>query len=52
LDNDGEQVAAAGVANFPATFILNGDGVIVKRFAGEVKASDIENELVSAGAQS
>ncbi len=51
LDNDGEQVAAAGVANFPATFILNGDGVIVKRFAGEVKASDIENELVSAGAQ-
>lgn len=51
LDNDGEQVSAAGVANFPATFILNGDGVIVKRFAGEVTASDLENELTSAGAK-
>lgn len=52
LDNDGEQATAAGVANFPATFILDRDGVIVKRFAGEVTASDIENELTSAGAAS
>jgi thiol-disulfide isomerase/thioredoxin len=50
LDNNGEQVTAAGVANFPATFILNREGIIIKRFAGEVTASDIENELVSAGA--
>ncbi len=52
LDNDGEQVAAAGVANFPATFILDRDGVIVKRFAGEVTAANLEQELLSAGATS
>lgn len=51
LDNNGGQVSAAGVANFPATFILNGDGVIVKRFAGEVTASSLENELTSLGAR-
>jgi thiol-disulfide isomerase/thioredoxin len=52
LDNDGNQVSAAGVANFPATFILDGSGVIVKRFAGEVSTADIERELASAGAKS
>lgn len=52
LDNDGEQVAAAGVANFPATFILDRDGVIVKRFAGEVTATNLEQELRNAGATS
>jgi thiol-disulfide isomerase/thioredoxin len=50
LDNNGEQVTAAGVANFPATFILDRDGVIVKRFAGEVTAASLEQELQSAGA--
>lgn len=50
LDNDGKQVIAAGVANFPATFILDRDGIIVKRFAGEVTATEIEQELISAGA--
>ena len=50
LDNGGDQVTAAGVANFPATFILDRDGVIIKRFAGEVTATDIDNVLVSAGA--
>lgn len=53
LDNDGAQVAAAGVATFPATFILDGDGVIVKRFAGEVTAKDLEDVLsTTAGTQS
>ncbi len=49
LDNDGEQVSAAGVGNFPATFILDGDGTIVHRFAGEVTLQKIESELISAG---
>ena len=52
LDNNGEQVTAAGVANFPATFILDRDGVIVTRFAGEVTAASLEQELQSAGATS
>lgn len=45
LDNDGAQVTAAGVATFPATFVLNGEGVIVKRFAGEVTAQDLDEVL-------
>lgn len=45
LDNDGAQVTAAGVATFPATFVLNGEGVIVKRFAGEVTAKDLDEVL-------
>ena len=45
LDNDGAQVAAAGVATFPATFVLNGEGVIVQRFAGEVTKDDLEKVL-------
>lgn len=45
LDNDGAQVTAAGVATFPATFVLDGEGVIVKRFAGEVTAQDLDEVL-------
>ena len=52
LDNDGEQVTAAGVANFPATFVLDGDGIIVKRFAGEVTAKELVEVLEpTVGAQ-
>jgi thiol-disulfide isomerase/thioredoxin len=48
LDNDGAQVTAAGVATFPATFVIDGEGVIVKRFAGEVTAFELEEILSEA----
>lgn len=43
--DDGAQLAKAGVATLPATFVLDGEGFIVKRFAGEVTADDLDEAL-------
>lgn len=43
--DDGTQLTRAGVATLPATFILDGDGFIVKRFAGEITAADLDEVL-------
>jgi thiol-disulfide isomerase/thioredoxin len=43
--DDGDQLAAAGVATLPATFFLDGNGNIIERRAGEITATEIDTIL-------
>ena len=45
LDNEGDMVTAVGLATFPATYFLDGDGNIVVTKYGELKPGEIETIL-------
>jgi len=52
LDHNGDQVAAAGVGTFPATFFLDAHGNIVQMHAGELSADDLAKGLAALGVKS
>jgi thiol-disulfide isomerase/thioredoxin len=46
LDTDGQLLAAAGIATFPTTLLIDPDGSIVVQRAGEVTQDELERLIV------